>query len=116
MGLICLCVIALLLMLAVMDIGEYKDKREQWEDIELSEISIGRGKMAKQDELENAVKTWLDYEDSDRYDEDKTIELINARIVIRESLRNGAILLDTKGFNTESATECYTAVNKALRR
>lgn len=44
--------------------------------------------------IERAVRTWLNYEDSDRFDEDKSRELIKARIEIREALRKGYRLVD----------------------
>jgi HEPN domain-containing protein len=46
--------------------------------------------------LEKAIKTWLEYEDSDRFDEEKSRELIKARIEIREALRKGYRLVDLK--------------------
>lgn len=45
-------------------------------------------------DLEKAIKTWLDYEDSDRFDEDKARELTKARIEVREALRAGYKLVD----------------------
>lgn len=39
--------------------------------------------------INEAVNTWLSYEDSDRYDEDKSRKVIEARITIREALRRG---------------------------
>lgn len=65
-------------------------------------------------EINEAVRTWLNYEDSDRYDEDKTREVINARITIREALRSGCIILDPRTFRASSATECFTAVRNAM--
>lgn len=46
--------------------------------------------------LEKAIKTWLEYEDSDRFDEERSRELIKARIEIREALRSGYRLVDLK--------------------
>lgn len=46
--------------------------------------------------ISKAVKTWLEYEDSDRYDEDKARELTKARIEVREALRKGYRLVDLK--------------------
>lgn len=43
-------------------------------------------------ELKEAIDTWLSYEDSDRYDEDKVKKVIEARITIREALRSGYTL------------------------
>lgn len=48
------------------------------------------------DDLTKAIETWLSYEDSDRYDEDKARELTKARIEIREALRKGYRLVDLK--------------------
>lgn len=39
--------------------------------------------------INEAVNTWLSYEDSDRYDEEKSRKVIEARITIREALRRG---------------------------
>lgn len=39
--------------------------------------------------INEAVNTWLSYEDSDRYDEEKSRKVIEARITIREALRKG---------------------------
>lgn len=47
--------------------------------------------------ISKAVKTWLEYEDSDRYNEDKARELIQARIEVREALRKGYRLVDLNG-------------------
>lgn len=47
--------------------------------------------------LSKDVKTWLDYQDSDRYDEEKVKALIHARINIREALRKGYRLVDLNG-------------------
>lgn len=47
--------------------------------------------------ISKAVKTWLEYEDSDRYDEDKARELTKARIEVREALRKGYRLVDLNG-------------------
>jgi hypothetical protein len=46
--------------------------------------------------ISKAVKTWLEYEDSDRFDEDKARELTKARIEVREALRKGYRLVDLK--------------------
>ncbi|MBR2540376.1 MAG: hypothetical protein IKE85_06070 [Mogibacterium sp.] len=46
--------------------------------------------------ISKAVKTWLEYEDSDRFDEDKARELMKARIEVREALRKGYRLVDLK--------------------
>ena len=42
--------------------------------------------------INEAVNTWLSYEDSDRYDEEKSRKVIEARITIREALRSGYTL------------------------
>ena len=47
--------------------------------------------------ISKAVKTWLEYEDSDRFDEDKARELTKARIEVREALRKGYRLVDLNG-------------------
>lgn len=47
--------------------------------------------------ISKAVRTWLEYEDSDRYDEEKSRELIKARIEVREALRKGYRLVDLNG-------------------
>ena len=47
--------------------------------------------------ISKAVRTWLDYEDSDRFDEDKARELTKARIEVREALRKGYRLVDLNG-------------------
>jgi hypothetical protein len=49
------------------------------------------------DDLTKAIETWLSYEDSDRYDEDKARELTKARIEVREALRKGYRLVDLNG-------------------
>jgi hypothetical protein len=46
------------------------------------------------DDLTKAIETWLSYEDSDRFDEDKARELTKARIEVREALRKGYRLVD----------------------
>ena len=114
MGLIGLCLICLLLMLAVMDIGEYKDRKTQLMEYEDSVLSRRRDAEMNMKEVYKAVKTWLEYEDTDKYDEDKVMDVIYARIKVRESLRSGALLIDPKSFDTNSATECFTAVQKAM--
>lgn len=47
--------------------------------------------------ISKAVRTWLEYEDSDRFDEDKARELTKARIEVREALRKGYRLVDLNG-------------------
>lgn len=62
--------------------------------------------------LEKAIKTWLEYEDSDRFDEEKSRELIKARIEIREALRKGYRLVDLKKFDkrlTNYETNCLVS-------
>jgi hypothetical protein len=49
------------------------------------------------DDLTKAIETWLSYEDSDRFDEDKARELTKARIEVREALRKGYRLVDLNG-------------------
>lgn len=70
--------------------------------------------MLSRKEINDAVKTWLSYADSDKYDEDKAREVIKARITIREALRSGCIILDPRTFRASSATECFTAVRNAM--
>ena len=113
MGLIALILICFLLMLATMDIEEYKDRKAELQEYELSEISKGRDTEMSMDEVNKAIRTWLDYEDTDKYDEDKVMEVIYARITVREALRSGALIIDPKSFDTNSATECFTAIQKA---
>lgn len=48
------------------------------------------------DNLTKAVEIWLNYKDSDRFDEDKARELMKARIEVREALRKGYRLVDLK--------------------
>lgn len=48
------------------------------------------------DDITKAVETWLNYKDSDRFDEDKARELMKARIEVREALRKGYRLVDLK--------------------
>ena len=113
MGLIAMIMVCLLLMLAVMDIGEYRDQREQMQEYELSDISVRRDTNMNMDEVNKAIHTWLEYEDSNKYDEDKVLDVIHARITVREAFRSGALLIDPKSFDTNSATECYTAIQRA---
>ena len=113
MGLIALILICLLLMLAVMDIEGYKDPKTELQEYE-SEISKGRDTEMSMDEVNKAIRTWLDYEDTDKYDEDKVLDVIHARITVREALRSGALIIDPKSFDTNSATECFTAIHKAM--
>lgn len=47
--------------------------------------------------INEAVNTWLSYEDSDRYDEEKSRKVIEARITIREALRRGYKLCKVDG-------------------
>lgn len=114
MGLIAMIMVCLLLMLAVMDIGEYRDQREQMQEYELSDISVRRDTNMNMDEVNKAIHTWLEYEDSNKYDEDKVLDVIHARITVREALRSGALIIDPKSFDTNSATECFTAIHKAM--
>lgn len=71
--------------------------------------------MITQKEVEKAIDVWVNYQDSDQYDEDKARELINARITLREAFKEGYIMINPKNFNSESATECFTAVRNARR-
>lgn len=48
------------------------------------------------DDITRAIETWLNYKDSDRFDEDKARELMKARIEVREALRKGYRLVDLK--------------------
>ena len=64
-------------------------------------------------ELHEAVNVWLNYKDSDKYNEEKAMEVVKARITIREALRRGCVIIDTETFNSDSATECFTAIHNA---
>lgn len=69
--------------------------------------------MFDQEELNTAVKIWLDYKDKDRFDEEEAKKVTGARITIREALRSGCILLNPNEFDSDSETECYNAIQKA---
>lgn len=58
-------------------------------------------------ELNKAVNTWLNYHDKDIYSEEEGINLINARIAIREALRSGHKLINV--------TDIKWQVNAMLR-
>ena len=57
--------------------------------------------------IPEAVKTWLNYTDKDIYSEEEGINLINARITIREALRSGYSLI-----NDEALTEIAHLINQ----
>lgn len=69
--------------------------------------------MITQQEVNEAIKTWLDYKDDDRYNEDAVRKLCWARITIREAFRQGYIMLNPNNYNVKSATDCQTAINDA---
>ena len=66
----------------------------------------------KAQELKEAIEIWINYEDSNRYDEDKVMRVIVARLKIKKALQEGYRLIDLNGFNTESEKECYEAIQK----
>lgn len=53
--------------------------------------------------IPEAVKIWLNYIDKDIYSEEEGINLINARITIREALRSGYSLINLDETLTELA-------------
>lgn len=53
--------------------------------------------------IPEAVQTWLNYTDKNIYSEEEGINLINARITIREALRSGYSLIDLDEALTELA-------------
>jgi hypothetical protein len=53
--------------------------------------------------IPEAVQTWLNYTDKDIYSEEEGINLINARITIREALRSGFSLINLDEALTEIA-------------
>ena len=53
--------------------------------------------------IPEAVQTWLNYTDKNIYSEEEGINLINARITIREALRSGYSLIDLDETLTELA-------------
>lgn len=53
--------------------------------------------------IPEAVQTWLNYTDKDIYSEEEGINLINARITIREALRSGYSLINLDETLTEIA-------------
>ena len=71
--------------------------------------------MITQTEVNEAIKTWLDYKNDDRYNEDAVKKLWWARITIREAFRQGYIMLNPNDYNIKSATDCQTAINNARR-
>ena len=71
--------------------------------------------MISQQELNNAIAIWLDYEDSNKYDDEKARACMRARITVREALRSGCIILNPEEFNRDSAAACFVAVNKAIK-
>lgn len=56
--------------------------------------------------IPEAVQIWLNYTDKDIYSEEEGINLINARITIREALRSGYSLI-----NDEALTELVHLIN-----
>lgn len=71
--------------------------------------------MITQKEINEAIQIWIDYKDTDRYNEEKAKKLCWARITIREALRQGCIMLNPNNYNINSATDCYTAIHNARR-
>ena len=57
--------------------------------------------------IPEAVQIWLNYTDKDIYSEEEGINLINARITIREALRSGYLLINLD----ESLTELAHLIN-----
>lgn len=57
--------------------------------------------------IPEAVQIWLNYADKDIYSEEEGINLINARITIREALRSGYSLINLD----ESLTELAHLIN-----
>lgn len=49
-----------------------------------------------QNEVNEAVGIWLNYDDSDFYNDDAARKLIKARITVREALRSGFRLIDRR--------------------
>ena len=70
--------------------------------------------MITQKEINEAVKVWLDYKDSDRYNDENAKKLCWARITIREALRQGCVIINPHEFNYNSATCCFTAIRNAM--
>lgn len=64
--------------------------------------------------INEAVNTWLSYEDSDRYDEEKSRRVIEARITIREALRRGYKLCKVDEA-IEQMTELKDQENKGIQ-
>ena len=64
--------------------------------------------------INEAVDTWLSYEDSDRYDEEKSRKVIEARITIREALRRGYKLCKVDEA-LEQMTELKDQENKGIQ-
>lgn len=64
------------------------------------------------DEINEAIEIWINYEDSNRYDEDKVMRVIVARLKIKKALQKGYRLIDLNGFDTDSEKECYEAIQK----
>ena len=58
--------------------------------------------------VSEAVKTWLNYTDKDIYSEEAGINLINARIIVREALRSGYSLINLN----ETLTEITHLINQ----
>ena len=70
--------------------------------------------MIPQKEINEAVEIWLNYKDSDRYNDTDAKKLCWARITIREALRQGCIIINPHEFNYNSATCCFTAIRNAM--
>lgn len=69
--------------------------------------------MISQKEINEAVEIWLNYKDSDRYNDADAKKLCWARITIREALRQGCVIINPSEFDSSSEKECYTAIHKA---
>lgn len=70
--------------------------------------------MIPQTEINEAVKIWLDYQDSDRYNENDAKKLCWARITVREALRQGCVIINPHEFDYKSADACFTAIKDAM--
>lgn len=58
-------------------------------------------------EIRKAVDTWLNYEDSDRYDEDKARGVIAARLTIKQALKDGYHLIKLRTAKWEETPDLY---------
>lgn len=66
--------------------------------------------------IKEAIDTWLSYEDSDRYDEEKVRNVIEARITIKEALRSGYTLCkvdEAMGKMERGLQSCFNKVHCA---